>query len=139
MGVVHNPNLTKLGSIPWPPLRPQNNCGQEQHCPQDFQSQGHISRVKGHRIEIPCHAHLPIMGSPQVQRGHGYLGHTSIHKNPKVKVISPRSKVTGANFRAHVHLNHVGSPCTQPGQGSFNNLDADTFKKICASTDRRTE
>ena len=40
---------------------------------------------------------------------HQYLEHSSIHKIPKVKVTTPRSKVTGPNIHADAHLPAMGS------------------------------
>ena len=43
---------------------------------------------------------------------HQYIGHKSSHKIFKVKVIAPRSKVTGPKFYARAHPPLMGSPQT---------------------------
>ena len=58
------------------------------------QDQGHITKVTG--TECHAHAYLCLMGSPSTnwQYWHQQLGHRTVHKIPKVKVMAPRSKVT---------------------------------------------
>ena len=60
--VVHIPKLANVSSILWP-----------QQLPQDFEGQGHISKVKGHRGKMNANAHPPLMGSPHTQNGTGAI------------------------------------------------------------------
>ena len=76
--------LATLPSIPW-----------TQQGSRESEGQDHGSKVKGHRTKF--YAHLSIMGSPQTQTGHVGIHtlHWRVYKNPKVKVMAPRPKVTG--------------------------------------------
>ena len=48
----------------------------------------------------------------------------------KIKVILPRSKVTGANGYAHVYLYLIGSPQAQSGDAGINTMDTAESTKI---------
>ena len=74
------------------------------------QSQDHDSKVKGHRTKIPCSCTSNPHGTPQTDWPHWYQyqGHRKFDKNPKVRVMTPKSKVTGPEFHAHAHLPHMG-------------------------------
>ena len=48
----------------------------------------------------------------------------------KVNVISPRSKVTGAKYYAHVHLSLMCSPQAQSGHTGINTMDIAEFTRI---------
>ena len=52
------------------------------------------------------------------------------YKISKVKVIAPRSKVTGADWHVPGHLPFMGSPHTQNGYCSINMLDTVHATKI---------
>ncbi len=94
--------------------------------PQESQSQGHCSKVKGHRTKIP----RPCTSNPRWYSTdtdwscwHQYHGHSSVHKNSKVKVTELQSKVTEPKFHAHAHLSLMGSPQTQTGHVGINTMD----------------
>ena len=98
------------------------------------ESQGQVSSPSSKVIEptFHAHAHLPLIGSKctEVQIANGGLGHSSITKDPKVKVISTRSKVTGETFYTNAHLQHMGSLHAQSGQGRFNTLATAASAKL---------
>ena len=54
---------------------------------------------------------------------HQYLGHRSGHKISKVKVMAPRSKVTGPKVHAYAHLPLMSSCHTQTDHIGINTLD----------------
>ena len=57
--VVQRHKLATLASIPW-----------AQEHPQEFQGQGHGTKVKVTEPKFNAHAHLPLMGSPQAKTDH---------------------------------------------------------------------
>ncbi len=110
--VVHRRRLATLASTSW-----------TQEGPQDSQGQDHNSYVKGHRTKIPCRCtstpHENSTGTKNWPHWHQYLGYSSTHKNPKIKVIMPMSKLSGPKFHAHPHLPLMGQQ-TQTGHTGMN-------------------
>ena len=107
-------------------------------CQGQSQYQEHSSKVKGHRTNIPC----PCTSTPHGQstgtkwpQWHQYLGHRSVYKISKFKVIAPKSKVAEPKFHAHAHLHLMGGPHTQFGLGNLNTLAT----KFCQWTGGQTD
>ena len=56
-----------------------------------------------------AYAHL-LLGSQSTNwtPWHEYLGHSSVHKIPKFKIIAPKSNDTGPKVHAHAHVPLMG-------------------------------
>ena len=99
--VVRMHKVATLASIPWT----------------------HGSKVKEQKF--CAHTHLSFMGSPHAQTGNTcIITLDSVHKIPKVKVMTPRSKVTCPKIHTRAHLLLMGSPHTQTDHIGINTLDA---------------